>query len=183
MSQRDTIGRRIVLLAKRLGFSQVELAAHLGVPVDSLAKQWRDERAPGSEALEKFAAKGVNLNWLVTGEGEMFSTDGQALRAEAVLAPYSLKARDAGLSWIYHLNSDLVQRVSERLEALALFDSQAALADRTYVAARAAMRLIEDAGGDSATLARLLSDSTVVDAYLRVEHGLMLATRNPGGSR
>lgn len=178
MRQRDTIGRRIERLAQRFGLNQSEMAAHLGMPLDSLAKYWRDERSPRADALVKFAAKAVNLNWLVTGNGEMLVPDAFANRVEGVPAPYSVQASNAGLSPIYHLNSELVQRISARLEALALFDDQAPLADRTFVAARAALRLIEDAGGDPATLAHLLDEPEVVDAYLRVEHGLMMATRN-----
>ncbi len=69
------IGERLKLLRKRLELSQETLAQTTGVSLVSLKKYEASKAIPGGEALGNLAKTGVNLNWLLTGEGKMLLSD------------------------------------------------------------------------------------------------------------
>ncbi len=175
-----SIGDRLKAARSLLKLTQEEMATKSCVSASMYQKYELGSSTPGGDAIAGFVAAGVNANWLLTGEGEMFASDAQAHRAEAVVAPYALQTRNAGLSPIYHLDSDLLLRVSERLGALDLLSDDAPLSDRTFVSARAAMRLIEDAEGDPAMLKSLLLQDDVVDTACKVAALQLEAARRAG---
>jgi transcriptional regulator with XRE-family HTH domain len=49
-----------------------EVAVETGLPYRTLQNYLRGEREPNTEGLEKISRLGVNLHWLLTGEGAMF---------------------------------------------------------------------------------------------------------------
>jgi len=64
--------------------SQKELAEKLDIPSTAISKYERGEVKPSSEILAKFGESlGANINWLLTGKGEMFI--GQAEPSLAVI--------------------------------------------------------------------------------------------------
>lgn len=67
------IGRRIREVRNKLDLSQAELAKILGVSQRTVS-HWETQRnEPPLDVLRTMCSKlGVNLNWLLTGEGEMF---------------------------------------------------------------------------------------------------------------
>lgn len=67
----DTIGNRIKIWRKYLKLSQQKFADVIGMPLSTLKGYELNTRSPGSEALALFDRSGVNINWLVTGEGDM----------------------------------------------------------------------------------------------------------------
>jgi transcriptional regulator with XRE-family HTH domain len=71
----STIGARLKEVRKRLGTAQATLAQRAGIPLGTYKKYEGDERSPGSDALAAFYVAGININWLVTGEGEMLLKD------------------------------------------------------------------------------------------------------------
>jgi len=73
--QRTTpeVGRRLKTLRELLGLSQSQLAKKLGVAQNTLSQWERGERdIPTSVLLKLHSIAGVNLHWLLTGEGEPF---------------------------------------------------------------------------------------------------------------
>jgi transcriptional regulator with XRE-family HTH domain len=54
-----------------LGLTQGQLADRLGVHIGVLKKYEQGVNVPGGEALAALARTGVNVNWLLTGEGPM----------------------------------------------------------------------------------------------------------------
>jgi transcriptional regulator with XRE-family HTH domain len=54
-----------------LGLTQAQLADRLGVHIGVLKKYEQGVNIPGGEALAALARTGVNVNWLLTGEGSM----------------------------------------------------------------------------------------------------------------
>jgi len=69
------LGGRLKLLRKMLGLTQKEMADELGVSRFAVIKWEKGERDIPSEVYETLASKfGVNINWLLTGEGEPFVT-------------------------------------------------------------------------------------------------------------
>ena len=67
----DTIGTRIRQWRLALGLTQAELSTRLGVHIGVLKKYEQGINIPGGEVLATIAKTGVNMTWLLTGEGEM----------------------------------------------------------------------------------------------------------------
>lgn len=65
------VNERIREIAKALGVTQSELAKKIGVHPNYMSNLATGRRAPGPIIFEKLTGIGVNLNWLMTGEGEM----------------------------------------------------------------------------------------------------------------
>lgn len=81
------------------------MASLLGIPVDTLGTYERGVSEPGMTLLANYRSRfGINLNWLATGEGEMFEpaasraepVDGAAMRTIAALV--SLVYRESGVA-------------------------------------------------------------------------------------
>lgn len=67
----DSIGARLRLWRISLGLTQAQLAERLGVHIGVLKKYEQGVNVPGGEVLAAIAKTGVNMTWLLTGEGEM----------------------------------------------------------------------------------------------------------------
>jgi transcriptional regulator with XRE-family HTH domain len=67
------IGERLREWRQALGLTQAQLAERLGVHIGVLKKYEQGVNVPGGEPLGALARTGVNVNWLLTGEGEMRS--------------------------------------------------------------------------------------------------------------
>lgn len=66
-----TIGTRIKQWRAKKNLTQDDISSQLGIPFSTYQKYEMDNRRPGVDALEAFAKAGININWLVTGEGSM----------------------------------------------------------------------------------------------------------------
>lgn len=68
------LGQRLSDVRKKLGFPErPHFADHLGVPKETLGNYERGDREPNAELLTIYRRRfGVNLNWVITGEGDMF---------------------------------------------------------------------------------------------------------------
>jgi len=70
-----TIGDRISLLIKAKSLKQYEFAKKYGCDGQTIIRYKKNNRFPSGEFLQKLSEDGVNINWLLTGEGEMFLTE------------------------------------------------------------------------------------------------------------
>ncbi|MCU0757156.1 MAG: helix-turn-helix transcriptional regulator [Xanthomonadales bacterium] len=77
------VANRIKAWRQALGLTQEQFAALASMPKRTLVGYENDEREPGAAALALLARTGVNVNWLLTGEGEMRSTPALAEPAPA----------------------------------------------------------------------------------------------------
>ncbi|MBQ9246560.1 helix-turn-helix transcriptional regulator [bacterium] len=85
-----TIGKRIKELKIALKLTSGEIAAKLDIPVRTIGSYERDEAQPGPKFLSALITiLGVNINWLLTGKGNMFLSE----KAEYDLA-YISKMQD-----------------------------------------------------------------------------------------
>jgi len=66
-----TIGGRIKKWRAEKNLKQDDASSLLGLKFSSYQKYEMDISKPGSDALEAFAKAGINIHWLLTGEGEM----------------------------------------------------------------------------------------------------------------
>ncbi len=73
------VGLRLRLLREALNLSQAKLAKKLKVSQGAISKWESGERdVPTSILIELKKEFGVNLNWLLSGEGEMFSASSES---------------------------------------------------------------------------------------------------------
>ena len=72
---RKTIGDRLTFLIKTLGVKDYEFADKYGISRASLIRYKQNERYPDPEFLVALSKQKVNLNWLLTGTGSMYSKD------------------------------------------------------------------------------------------------------------
>lgn len=78
-----SIGERLRLLRGKFDLSQTDMSSKFGIPSGSWKKYEAGPSEPGAGALRGLAEGGVNINWLLTGEGEMLLVD-QAKETETV---------------------------------------------------------------------------------------------------
>ena len=70
-----TIGKRIKELKTILHLTSLEMANELSIPVRTIGSYERDEAQPGPKFLNALIDKFcVNINWLLSGRGNMFIT-------------------------------------------------------------------------------------------------------------
>lgn len=68
----NSIAVRLRELRRRIGFTRrADMASHLGLPNSTYSAYEGDAGPPKVEWLVELARRGVNLNWLLTGDGEM----------------------------------------------------------------------------------------------------------------
>jgi len=87
-----SLAHRLKAWRHALGLTQEQFAQRCGLPKRTVIGYENEEREPGSAALAAIAKTGVNMNWLLTGEGEM-RTDHERLETAAM----SRKAAPDGL--------------------------------------------------------------------------------------
>lgn len=75
-----TIGDRLRDARKKLDMTQSRLASSAGIPLGTYKKYEGDDRVPGAEALAGLAKVGININWLLSGDGPVL-LHGDARRA------------------------------------------------------------------------------------------------------
>jgi SOS-response transcriptional repressor LexA len=68
----EDIGTRLGLLVKALNLKQYQFNEKFGISTNSMARYKNNERYPESEFLAKLVENGINVNWLLRGEGSMF---------------------------------------------------------------------------------------------------------------
>jgi transcriptional regulator with XRE-family HTH domain len=78
-----SIGSRLAKWRSSLGKTQVEFGVQLGIHLGQLKKYEQDRTVPGGEVLSAIATTGVNLNWLLTGNGPMALEQPQPAAAAA----------------------------------------------------------------------------------------------------
>jgi len=69
------INERLRLLRSKLELSQQDAASKFDIPAGSWKKYELGPSEPGSGALRNLAIGGVNIHWLLTGEGDMLLTE------------------------------------------------------------------------------------------------------------
>ncbi|MCP5105024.1 MAG: helix-turn-helix transcriptional regulator [bacterium] len=67
---------RLRMVRKALGFTQNTFCARIKVSKPTLVRYESGDRKPGSDFLALLANEfNIDMNWLITGKGEMFSRD------------------------------------------------------------------------------------------------------------
>lgn len=76
MSTEITSGQRLIVLRRKLGLSQQKLSEISGVSKSYIGDVESGRSAPSANMVKKIACvTNVNIDWLMTGEGEMFRSE------------------------------------------------------------------------------------------------------------
>jgi len=75
----NDIGSRLGMLIKSMNLRQYQFTEKFGISANSLDRYKNNERYPDPQFLARLVEGGVNVNWLLRGEGSMF-----------ILAPWEL---------------------------------------------------------------------------------------------
>ncbi|WP_427500762.1 XRE family transcriptional regulator [Methylomonas sp. MED-D] len=75
------ISDRLTLIRDKLKLTQGAAASKFGIPFGTWKQYERGPSEPGAGALRNLADGGVNIHWLLTGEGEMLLEDARQLPA------------------------------------------------------------------------------------------------------
>ncbi|WP_273755642.1 helix-turn-helix domain-containing protein [Bartonella sp. MM73XJBT.G] len=76
------LAKRLTEVRKFVGLSRNIFSVKIGISIQGLGNYERGDRIPDAIILSSYGEKfGVNLNWLVTGHGEMFSDMAKAKAA------------------------------------------------------------------------------------------------------
>ncbi len=86
------ISDRLRLVREYFDLTQPSAATKFGIPLGSYKQYEKGPSEPGAGALRGLAEGGVNINWLLTGEGEMLLSD-QASNAEKI-APCQIDTKE-----------------------------------------------------------------------------------------
>lgn len=75
--ERSPLAERLKQARESLGSTQKEIATKVSVSVQMWRAYESGKSVPGGNVLEALARHGLNVNWLLTGEGEMMRHDEQ----------------------------------------------------------------------------------------------------------
>jgi transcriptional regulator with XRE-family HTH domain len=82
----DSVGSRLRVWRQALGLTQNDFSERVGLHIGVLKKYELGKNTPGGDALASIAKTGVNLNWLLTGEGSMRSDEERAATPDVAVA-------------------------------------------------------------------------------------------------
>ena len=83
----NEINKRLKLLRKKISMTQQEFAKILGISQNFLSAIETGDRGVPIERLESLSEINANLDWLITGQGEMFKAPPGQQRLVNVLDP------------------------------------------------------------------------------------------------
>lgn len=108
---------RLKKVRESFGLSQKAMDDHLQIGKNSWQRYESVGQVPGGEVLAKLVEKGINANWLLTGEGEMkrFSQESMGPVDIPVLERILLRVgeieREENADWEPHLKAKLIAAV------------------------------------------------------------------------
>jgi len=71
----SSISKRLRFVRESLGIGQADASSKFGIPASTYRKYESGPSEPGSDALAGIARTGINVNWLLTGDGAMLLSD------------------------------------------------------------------------------------------------------------
>ncbi len=140
-----TIAKRFKEARLFLGLTQDAFAGRVGLPKRSIVGYENSEREPGSAALTAMAATGVDINWLLTGQGSMRRATGPAPPQTSQNSPQN--AQNTPFQGVQAANQPNSAVFARRLDAIAQLlaampePQAAAVADELFSRAQSASEL------------------------------------------
>ncbi|MGD2087282.1 MAG: helix-turn-helix transcriptional regulator [Candidatus Aminicenantes bacterium] len=122
----ENISDRIKCIRGKIGYSQKQMCDYLNVSQSNYAKIEKGNLNPSLEFMGLLSSKfGINLNWLIMGEGNMYLKNGNLNKEQAINAILKGKSINEDiLRIIDSLNDKLL--VNEMIKAIMLAESDPA---------------------------------------------------------
>ncbi|ODR86717.1 helix-turn-helix domain-containing protein [Shewanella xiamenensis] len=117
------IGERLTQALNTLGLSIKDAADKAGMPYRSMQNYLRNEREPNAEAITKIRTHlGIVSDWLLTGEGEMFTDPTKsptpAAQHEPYVSPMARKTAEMMSGWTEEEQKEFFKRVEEKYKQI-----------------------------------------------------------------
>lgn len=131
------VGKRLKAWRDSVSKSQKDAAALLGIHPNTYQNYERGVRGPDASAIRAFAGVGINTNWLITGKGEMLSSNGFAVNQER--AEYNVSKQPQALP---HKELD-VMMLTAIIAAVDMANANLSHTERAFIAAKAYAEAID----------------------------------------
>ena len=111
----SNFGQRLKALRKKLGWTQTEFGEKTEINPVQIRKYETSVSIPSTEILARIASTDVNLNWLVTGDGEMFENVEQTHTISMKLSSYK-KQLDNILELLSEMDDDKRNSILQEMQ-------------------------------------------------------------------
>lgn len=127
---RNTLGDRLRIFREHIQLTQAQLAQELQMSKTGLQQNEADKALPGAKFLIALHGRGLNVNWLLSGEGEMLLSD----------KPTTSSSDDLQL---YVESMEVINFLIEKAGKTATYKQRRALVDALYQASKPAGKVDE----------------------------------------
>ena len=113
------LGKRIKDAREFLKIGQKEFAEKIGIIYQTLSKYERNEIKPTTEILTKLAEiHGININWLLTGNGDMFIREEKKsnTKADEIIEAYEKLPKDKQKYYYFKIIADSLEPITKTEE-------------------------------------------------------------------
>ena len=113
------LGKRIKEAREFLGIGQKEFAKKIGIIYQTLSKYERSEIKPTTEILTKLTEiHGININWLLTGNGNMFIEEEKKsnTKANEIIEAYEKLPEDKQKYYYFKIIADSLEPITKTEE-------------------------------------------------------------------
>ena len=113
------LGKRIKEAREFLGIGQKEFAKKIGIIYQTLSKYERSEIKPTTEILTKLTEiHGININWLLTGNGNMFIEKEKKsnTKANEIIEAYEKLPEDKQKYYYFKIIADSLEPITKTEE-------------------------------------------------------------------
>ena len=110
------LGKRIKEAREFLKIGQKEFAEKIGIIYQTLSKYERNEIKPTTEILTKLAEiHGININWLLTGNGDMFIREEKKsnTKADEIIEAYKKLPEEKQKYYYFKIIADSLEPITK----------------------------------------------------------------------
>jgi transcriptional regulator with XRE-family HTH domain len=146
------VGQRLVMVREKLGLTQREMADHLGLALGTYGRSEAGKRALDDGEMAEIGSMGIDLNWLILGQGDMnrpaaFETEAPRRSSRLGTDPTLLGHLIDGIAAIYQAQNRQLAVEHHGILVAELYDRLIVIADeaeRRGATRYALSRLAED---------------------------------------
>ena len=110
------ISERLKTIREAKGLSQKQFAETLGTALTRISEYERDKVKPTTEILTKLAEiHGININWLLTGNGDMFIKEEKKsnTKANEIIEAYEKLPEDKQKYYYFKIIADSLEPITK----------------------------------------------------------------------
>ena len=124
--------KRLEQVRVHLGYSPTEMANMLGVSLRTLQNYVDQRTSPTAETLQKIFSEGVDVNWLISGEGQMLRSNAP-LQSENAHNSIEHPVNEEVLIEAMKLTEDALEKTGRQITVVAKAKIVAAVYDELLI--------------------------------------------------